>query len=196
LLAREPDPVRALEALGDLGLDAAVHPAFGLGGDGPALARRALALLPDDGRTDRLALSVAARGVPATDLSALLDALAFEAEDRDTILLAATSAGDLARLLSTARAPSAIVVAARGAPVEVVALAGALGAEPQARAWADTLRHVRLEIDGRDLIAAGVPEGPLIGRGLRAALASKLDGRASGREQELAVALTAAEPPG
>ena len=196
LLAGEPDPVAALSALADLGLDAAVHPAFGLAGENETLARRALKLLPDDGRTDRLALAVAARGVPAPDLSALLDALAFEAEDRDAILLAATSATDLARALSAAPSPSAIAAAAAGAPVEVVALAGALGAEAQARAWLDTLRHVRLAIDGRDLLAAGVPEGPAIGRGLRAALAAKLDGRADGREQELAVALNAAGPPG
>jgi len=196
LLAREPNPLAALHALGDLGLDAAVHPAFGLAGDNETLARRALALLPADGRTDRLALAVAARRVPAPDLSALLDALAFEAEDRDAILLAATSATDLARALSAAPSPSAIGAAARGAPVEVVALAGALGAEAQARAWLDTLRHVRLDIDGRDLMAAGVPEGPLIGRGLRAALAAKLDGRASGREQELALALAAVGAPG
>ena len=192
LLAREPDPVRALSALADLGLDVAVHPAFGLAGENETLARRALTLLPDDGRPDRLALSVAARGVPATDLSALLDALAFEAEDRDAILLAATSGGDLARALSVARAPSAIAASAAGAPPEVVALAGALGAEQPARAWLDVLRHVRLAIDGRDLLAAGVPEGPAIGHGLRAALAAKLDGRADGREQELAVALAAA----
>ena len=49
-----------------------------------------------------------------------------------------------------------------------------------------------LEIDGADLLAAGVPEGPAIGRALRAALAAKLDGRASGREGELAEALQAA----
>ena len=195
LLAGEPDPVLALTALADLGLDVAVHPAFGLAAENETLARRALALLPDDGRTDRLALAVAARGVPAPDLSALLDALAFEAEDRDAILLAATSATDLARALSAARAPSAVAAAAAGAPAEVVALAGALGAEAQARAWLDTLRHVRLAIDGRDLLAAGVPEGPAIGRGLRAALAAKLDGRVDGREQELAVALHAAGPP-
>jgi hypothetical protein len=41
-------------------------------------------------------------------------------------------------------------------------------------------------------MAAGVPEGPAIGRGLRAALAAKLDGRAGEREQELAEALDAA----
>jgi tRNA nucleotidyltransferase (CCA-adding enzyme) len=53
------------------------------------------------------------------------------------------------------------------------------------------LRKVRLEISGDDLIAAGVPEGPAIGRGLHAALAAKLDGRASGRQSELREALQA-----
>ena len=192
LLAGEPNPLAALYGLRDLGLDAAVHPAFGLAGDAPALGRRALALLPDEGRPDRLALAVAARGVPAAELGALLDSLAFDAEDRDTILAAATRADDVARALAAASSPSEIAAAAAGAPSEVVALAGALGPASEAREWLDTLRDVRLEIDGDDLLAAGVPEGPAIGRGLRAALAAKLDHEASGREEELAAALTAA----
>jgi tRNA nucleotidyltransferase (CCA-adding enzyme) len=53
-----------------------------------------------------------------------------------------------------------------------------------------------LEIDGRDLLAAGVPEGPAIGRGLRGALAAKLDGCAEGREAELAAALEASRATG
>ena len=190
LLAREPDPVRALAGLRLLGLDTAIHPGFGL--DDEDLARRALALLPDDGRRDRLALAAAARGVPAPELAALLDSYAFEAEDRDAIVLAASRAGQVASVLAAAGAPSEIAAAVGGSPPELVALAGALGAEPPAREWLDRLRHVRLEIDGRDLLAAGVPEGPAIGRGLRAALAAKLDRRASGREQELAEAVHAA----
>jgi hypothetical protein len=41
-------------------------------------------------------------------------------------------------------------------------------------------------------MAAGIPEGPDIGRGLVAALYAKLDGEISGREGELNVALAAA----
>jgi tRNA nucleotidyltransferase (CCA-adding enzyme) len=190
LLAREPDPVSALGGLRELGLDAAIDARLRL--DDKQLAHRALALLPDDGRRDRLVLAVAARGMPAPELAALLDSLAFEAEDRDAIVLAATRAGEVASALGAASAPSEIAAAIGGAPAELVALAGALGAEPQAREWLDRLRHVRLQIDGRDLLAAGVPEGPAIGRGLRAALAAKLDRRASGREQELAEAVHAA----
>jgi tRNA nucleotidyltransferase (CCA-adding enzyme) len=130
--------------------------------------------------------------VARAELGALLDSLAFEAEDRDAIVAAATRAADLARGLEQAETPSQIATAAAGAPLELVALAGALGAEPQAREWLERLRHVRLSIDGRDLLAAGVPEGPAVGRGLRAALAAKLDGRAGQPEQELAEALNAA----
>lgn len=51
---------------------------------------------------------------------------------------------------------------------------------------------VRADIDGSDLLAAGVPAGPAIARGLRAAVRAKLDGRAAGREAQLALALRAA----
>jgi tRNA nucleotidyltransferase (CCA-adding enzyme) len=53
------------------------------------------------------------------------------------------------------------------------------------------LRHLRLEIDGSDLLAAGVPQGEAIGRGLAAALRAKLDGEAPDRDAELAAALAA-----
>ena len=70
-------------------------------------------------------------------------------------------------------------------------VARALGAEWLDR-YASEWRHVALEITGEDLLAAGVPEGPAIGRGLEAALSGKLDGELSGRERELEVALAVA----
>ncbi|MFL5832883.1 MAG: hypothetical protein ACJ76B_02750 [Solirubrobacterales bacterium] len=75
-------------------------------------------------------------------------------------------------------------------PVEL-ALARAMGAdwiEHYLTAW----RNVTLEIDGNDLVEAGVAEGPAVGRGLRAARRARLEGEAYGREQELATALEAA----
>lgn len=87
--------------------------------------------------------------------------------------------------------PSRAVELARGRDPVELALARALGA-----AWLDRYltewRRVELEIGGTDLIAAGVPEGPAVGRGLAAALRRKLDGEVAGREQELAAALEAA----
>jgi tRNA nucleotidyltransferase (CCA-adding enzyme) len=89
------------------------------------------------------------------------------------------------------RQPSEAVALARGRGGVELALARALGAE-----WVDAYlgnwRWVRLEIDGEDLIAAGVPQGPALGRGLEAALRKRLDGEVNGREEELAAALAAA----
>ncbi len=52
------------------------------------------------------------------------------------------------------------------------------------------MRHVHLEITGDDLLAAGLPEGPEIGRRLEAVLRLRLDGElAGGCEAELAAAL-------
>ncbi len=190
LLAREPDPVAALRCLGELRLDRSIHPQFGLDDEG--FARRAIALLPEDGRRDRLAIALATRDIVGDELIALLDALAFEAADRDAIVAAATQAPELAERFKEARRPSEIAAAAEGAGPELVALAGAIEPKREATEWLTRLRHVGLEIDGSDLLAAGVPQGPAVGRGLRAALAAKLDGRARGREEELTQALQAA----
>jgi len=81
--------------------------------------------------------------------------------------------------------PDLLTLAACTAGMDAVALVGG----DNARRWLGELRHVRLEIDGRDLLAAGIPEGPEIGARLARALDRKLDGEASGREEELAAAL-------
>jgi tRNA nucleotidyltransferase (CCA-adding enzyme) len=190
LLAAEEDPISALELLSELGIARVL-----LGGFDPeasALARRAGRLLPSGGRAGLLALAVASAGLAADVLRERLEGFGFPAGERELIVAAATRAGELARTLSLAGGPAQIAAAARGAPVELVALAGALGeprAQAAARAWLERLRHVRLEISGEDLLAAGRRAGPEIGAGLRAALAAKLEGRVRGRDQELAEAL-------
>jgi tRNA nucleotidyltransferase (CCA-adding enzyme) len=187
LLAGEDDPVGALRALAPWRLDRAIHPQLGL--EDPRLARAALHLLPAGGRRDRLVLAAAARGVPARELEQLLDALGFIAGDREAIVAAATRAQAVAAALQRAHSASEIAAAILAAPEEAVALAGALGPEAAAREWFERLRGVRLEITGTDLLAAGIPSGPDIGRGLASALAAKLDGAAPDRAAELEVAL-------
>ena len=62
-------------------------------------------------------------------------------------------------------------------------------AEP-ARRWLQELRHVRLRIDGNDLLANGIPEGPEIGRRLEETLRGRLDGDLPDeREAQLQAAL-------
>jgi tRNA nucleotidyltransferase (CCA-adding enzyme) len=114
---------------------------------------------------------------------------------RDRAVLAAAlgpAAGEEELATAAPERPSAAVRLARGhSPVEL-ALARARGAE-----WLDRFVSewdaVRLEIDGGDLIAAGVEEGPLLGHGLAEALRRKLDGEVDGRDEELAAALAAAK---
>jgi tRNA nucleotidyltransferase (CCA-adding enzyme) len=90
-----------------------------------------------------------------------------------------------------ARPSEAVELAAAHGPLERL-LARAMGAE-----WLDRYmsewRDVALAIDGADLIAAGIPEGPALGAGLAVALRRKLDGElAPGRDAELSAALEAA----
>jgi tRNA nucleotidyltransferase (CCA-adding enzyme) len=190
LLAREAEPVGAFGRVHALGLDVALDPRFsGVDAD---LASRARALLPAEGDQAIVVLALAARAIPAGELAELLDALAFEASERTAIVAAATGSAGRSEALKRAGRPSEIAAALAGAGVEEVAIAGALGPAEPAEEWLARLRHVKLEIDGADLLAAGVEEGPAVGRGLRAALAAKLDGRAQGRAAELSEALRAA----
>jgi tRNA nucleotidyltransferase (CCA-adding enzyme) len=193
LMAGEADPQSGLEELHRLALDEQLIP--GLVAPDREVLARALELLPGDGDRAALVLATAALAVTPAQLARGLDALAFAAGPRDAILAAVNRAPTVARQLAAARRPSEIAAAAAGAPVEAVALAGALGgaaARAAAQRWLGELRHVGLEINGDDLVAAGVNPGPAIGAGLRAALSARLDGRAGDRDEQLAEALRAA----
>lgn len=76
-------------------------------------------------------------------------------------------------------------------PAELV-LARAAGAEWLDR-WQDSWRWIELEITGADLLAAGVSEGPRIGEALDAALREKLTRGVADADEELEIALAAAE---
>jgi tRNA nucleotidyltransferase (CCA-adding enzyme) len=98
---------------------------------------------------------------------------------------------ELARALhERERIPSELLDLLGREPPEALALALAFGApsEPILR-WVTALSGVRLEIGGADLLAAGVPEGPALGRALEETLRRKLDGLVSGRADELSTAL-------
>jgi tRNA nucleotidyltransferase (CCA-adding enzyme) len=139
----------------------------------------------------------------AAGASELIDAVAAltaaepwsRVADRGEAVLAAARGrrAPAARELADAEVttPSEGVELARGHDGVTLALARALGAGWLDR-YVEEWRHVRLDIDGEDLIKAGIPEGPAVGRGLAAALRAKLDGEASGADEELRVALDAA----
>ena len=179
LALTEPDPLAALQAVAEL------NPAYLPEGfdPRPRALPAALDLLPDDGRRDLLTLAACTAGMDTRALLAWLDDMGFAAGDRDRV--AAASRYSTGEPLRSANSNAEIARAARGAPVEAVALVGG----ENARRWLADLRHVGLEINGDDLLAAGVPQGPEIGARLQRALDRKLDGEIAGREQELATAL-------
>jgi tRNA nucleotidyltransferase (CCA-adding enzyme) len=179
LALREPDPCAALRCALHLN-DRLLPPGFAVHEEA---IRAALELLPPDGRPDLVVLAACAAGMDASALLSWLDDLGFTAAERD--LVAAASRAATAAPLLAARTNAEVARAARGAPVEAVALAGG----EQARRWLGELRHVRLQITGDDLLAAGIPQGPEVGARLRRALERKLDGAAPDREAELRAAL-------
>jgi tRNA nucleotidyltransferase (CCA-adding enzyme) len=115
------------------------------------------------------------------------------ADLEQAVLLAAVKPLPDVRELATAtpeRPSEAARLAARWDPAQLL-VARAIGGEWLDR-YAGEWRHVALEIDGGDLMEAGIPEGPGIGRGLEAALSGKLDGEVHDRDEELRIALAAA----
>lgn len=158
---------------------------------GEAEAPRAFALLAEWGLVD-----LRKGGMQlAADVAGLLRASPWsEFAPRGRALLVAAvgpSGGEEALAKARPELPSeAVALAAGRDPVELV-LARALGAEWLDRYLAEW-REVCLEIDGEALIAAGIPQGPAIGRGLEEALRRKLDGEIAGRDQELEAALEVA----
>ena len=188
----EPGALAALAGMNDLGVLTAV----GLVLDRER-ARAALDLLPADGRSDVLLLACllpdAADTAASQQVAEMLDAMEFPAGDRDTAARAASGARELAQRMGDAARPSELMGVVRTRAPEEIALAGASGgdaAHAAARRWLTSLRDVRLSITGDDLLAAGIPGGPEIGRRLDLALQRRLDGEiAAGREAELAAAL-------
>jgi tRNA nucleotidyltransferase (CCA-adding enzyme) len=191
----EPDAIVALAAMEQLGLFKVLHPRLRFDRDA---IERALALLPEDGRPDLLAMAaltlpLALRADDArAEILALLDRLEFAAAARDRIVAAAIAVPRLSAALPAAERPSLLYAAVEGVPLEGIALAGGLSetATLPARRWLTQLRGVGLLITGEDLLAAGIPEGPEVGRRLDAVLRERLDGElAHGRDAELAAAL-------
>jgi tRNA nucleotidyltransferase (CCA-adding enzyme) len=199
LALRETDGVGALRAISHLGALAAIEPRLNLDEE---TARRALDLLPGDGRADLLLmaslllpLSIDPAEDPEPLMFELLDGLEFTSGDRDGVMRTALVAPGLFRELALASKPSEMYEALWAHTTEAIALGAAMGEgteslSAEAEIWFERLRHVKLEISGQDLIDAGIPSGPQIGRRLSHALARRLDGELMpGPEAELEAAL-------
>jgi tRNA nucleotidyltransferase (CCA-adding enzyme) len=187
-LLAEPDVPVGIERMRELGLDRALDPA--LDPDPELVASASLGAAAIGADRALAALAALCASAPE-ELDLWLAGLNLDARDRDAVSRAARVAGRLARQLrEREHTPSELRALLDGEPPETLALALALRApsEPVLR-WVTELSRVRLEIGGADLLAAGVPEGPAIGRALEETLRRKLDGLVRGRDEELATAL-------
>ncbi|MEA2397858.1 MAG: hypothetical protein QOK25_1414 [Thermoleophilaceae bacterium] len=186
-LLAEPDAPAALARLRELGIDRALHPA--LEAD-PDLAAAAALGSVETGADPRLAALAALVSRAPDELEPWVEELSLGRGDRGSVMAAARQGPGLVPALKADPPPSAVHALLRCEPAETLALALALGAPagPILRFLAD-LRDVHLEVTGDDLVAAGVPSSPAIGRALDETLRRKLDGEVSGRDDELRMAL-------
>jgi tRNA nucleotidyltransferase (CCA-adding enzyme) len=189
-LLREPEAPSAVERMHELGLDRALDPS--LEADPDLLASTLLACA-DTGADRALAGLAALVSSAPDDLRDWVESLHLLRQESDAVIRAAQKGPQLASTLENELAPSAVHAVLSCEPPEALAMALARGApgDPVLRYIAD-LRGVRLEITGHDLVDAGIPESPELGRALEETLRRKLDGKVSGREEELELALALA----
>jgi tRNA nucleotidyltransferase (CCA-adding enzyme) len=189
-LLREPEAPSAVERMHELGLDRALDPS--LEADPDLLASTLLACA-DTGADRALAGLAALVSSAPDDLRDWVESLHLLRQESDAVIRAAQKGPQLASTLENELAPSAVHAVLSCEPPEALAMALARGApgDPVLRYIAD-LRGVRLEITGHDLVDAGIPESPELGRALEETLRRKLDGKVSGRDEELELALALA----
>jgi len=193
-LLRETDVPSGIERMRDLEIHSALHPE--LDPDPELVASAALGATAIGADRAVSALAALVESAPE-ELDLWLADLNLLAEERDAASRAARVGPRIAMTLRERdHSPSELRELLGREPLEALALALALRAPSEAiLRWVTDLRGVELEISGADLLAAGVPEGPDIGRALEETLRRKLDGVVSGRDEELRTALLLAREP-
>jgi tRNA nucleotidyltransferase (CCA-adding enzyme) len=189
-LLREDEAPAAVARMHELGLDRALHPS--LEAD-PDLVASTLLASAETG-ADRALAGLAALVSSAPEwLHLWVEDLNLGRQQADAVMRAAAKGPQLASTLRNELTPSAIHAMLSCEPPEALAVALARGAPgDQVLHYLADLRGVQLEITGHDLVEAGVPESPELGRALDETLRRKLDGEVAGREQELELALALA----
>lgn len=194
-LRRAAGAPQVLRRMHELALLAAIEPGLGRAAGAAAELDAALpeAVGEQPGTAFRLALLCLALELDAGERQRLARRLALTAAERVLV----TGGPERVRAAITALAaesrPSLVHRQLGALADEELAVVAASGGK--ARSWVrrerSELRALRLRIHGGDLIAAGEPPGPALGRALELTLAARLDGRI-GAEDELAFALGAA----
>lgn len=193
-LLGERSAVVAIDSMYALGLDRALHEK--LDAD-EYLASRALIDLPEGVRQDLLLLAVCSRAMDADTLAGWLEHLQLQQRHAAVVRAAVLEHQGLAARCAEAQSASELADLLRTQKPETIVFAAALpSTDPalaaQMRAWISEGEGSQLEISGADLRAAGIGEGPQIGRALAATRSASIDGRISGRDEQLRFALESA----
>ena len=186
-LLAEAEAPAAVARMRELGLANALDPA--LDADPDRVAGAALGSA-DTGADPALAALAALCCTAPGELEGFVKRLSLGGGRAEAVLRAARRGPELAAALAGPQRPSELHALLAGEPPEALALALGLGApgEPVLRYLSD-LQGASLQITGDDLLSAGVPRSPAIGRALKETLRRKLDGELSGRDAELRTAI-------
>jgi tRNA nucleotidyltransferase (CCA-adding enzyme) len=184
LLEEEAAP-QALELASDLGVLAAVHPALVVG---PGVQDRLAAATGTSDIGVLVLLATITYGVEETSVPGLVRRLNMDSEWAQVVRDVASVKSVIGTLASPEIRPSRIHAALRRRHPAAIE-GSAIGTdETTARANMDRyladLRHVAPLLNGGDIMALGLPEGPLVGEVLEALLNAKLDGEISTRGDE------------
>jgi tRNA nucleotidyltransferase (CCA-adding enzyme) len=142
-------------------------------------------------RRDLIVLATSLTRCSEPQLREWLDDIGLHAAEREATIAAALDSETLSERLQHAHRPSEVRHLVLGRPPEQLAVAAALGAGEPIERWHREWSGVTLAIDGSDLIAAGIPEGPEVGRALDAAWSAALDDGVDDAGGQLAAALRA-----
>ena len=135
-------------------------------------------------------LALATASLTENEALSLVTRLEPPQEWREIILSSPRYRGMSSILRNENLSPSEVVAVLGEFPLALLeaqrALTGSTYQKSRLDQYLGTLRHVRPEITGVDLLGAGVPQGPEIGIMLDEVLRARMDGRVKTKEEELA----------
>jgi tRNA nucleotidyltransferase (CCA-adding enzyme) len=197
LVFNEERVTLTLRRLRELGLEAAIHPRLALDDESERLIAAADAFRTALGLTGevpswRLRLAVLLRRLDAEEILTWARRLRFRRADADVLRRSYLLGVRLEQRLRRPISEADLYELAADQPIEssliAMALSGGEAAEQRLGHYLTDTRHVRLEIDGNDLLDLGFRESADLGGVLREVLRMRLNGVLEGREQELKAA--------
>lgn len=196
LLLEEPRSGSALQLADELGTFARLLPGLDLPADRAAAVDRVDSLAGEYPDLYALAvpwllkLMVLLSPLPPAEASRLISRMKLKREEEERLQTALSGRLRTLTLLADPEAtPGMIAEALRGWSPDGLLLLCLQGAGERVVAYWRQWRHVRLAITGKDLLRRGVEPGPAIRRALARVLCDRLDGTATDREAQLALAL-------